>query len=237
MTLLTLANTVQDRIGLPRSSVVISSTDQNVRTLLACLNEEGKELSKRAAWQALTKEKTFTSTAAAVQTGAIPTDLDRFVNETFFNRSMRRRVTGPLTSEEWQAQQSIVASVLTDAFRVHGNDILITPTPAASLTYAYEYVSKYWVDTDGDGDGDAVAWEADDDTSLLSEDLMALGAEWRFLKRKGFDYAEIFRTYEIQVQQAISRDGARRTTSMAGGSDLLLDNARYPAVPEGSWSL
>jgi hypothetical protein len=93
------------------------------------------------------------------------------------------------------------------------------------------------VDTDADGDGDAAAWEADDDTSLLSEDLMALGGEWRFKQRKGFDYAETFRTYEIQVQQAISRDGARRTTSMAGESDLLLDNARYPAVPEGSWSV
>jgi hypothetical protein len=237
MTLLTLANTVQDRIGLPRSSIVISSTDQNVRTLLACLQEEGKELSRRASWQALTIEKTFTSIASETQTGVIPTDLDRFVNETFFNRTRKRRVTGPLTSEEWQAQKGVVASVLTDAFRVRGNSLLLIPTPSAGDTYAYEYISKYWVDTDADGDGDAAAWEADDDTSLLSEDLMALGGEWRFLARKGFPYQQVKDDYEIQVQQAISRDGARRTTSMCGDSDLLLDNARYPAVPEGSWSL
>jgi len=237
MTLLTLINSVQDRIGLPRSTVVVSSTDQNVRTLLACANEEGKELARRSAWQVMTIEKTFTSIAQAAQTGVIPADLDRFVNETFFNRTRKRRVTGPLTSEEWQAQQSIVASVLTDAFRVRGNSFLLTPTPPAGDTYSYEYVSKYWVDTDGDGDGDAVAWVADGDASLLSEDLLGLGTEWRFLKRKGFDYSEIFRTYEIQVMQAIARDGSRRTVSMTGNTDLLLDNARYPAVPEGGWSI
>jgi hypothetical protein len=236
MSLLTMANGVQDRLGLPRSTVVVSSTDQNVRRLLALANQEGKELAKRHTWQAITKEKTFTSLAQASQTSAIPSDFDRFVNESMFNRTNHRRVLGPLSPEQWQAQQALSASLLVDAFRVRGNAIYINPTPAAGLTYAFEYVSTLWIDSDSDGDGDLAAWTHDTTNSgLLSEDLMGLGIDWRYLKAIGLDYAEAFRTYELQVEQAIIRDGGARTLSFAGG------NSPYGqpgvGVPEGSWDL
>jgi hypothetical protein len=239
MTLLATINRAQDKLSLPRSTVVVSSTDQNVRTLLAVANEEGKDLMKRYPWQALTKEHTFTATAAAVQTDGIPADIGspmRFVTGTFFNRTNHRRVTGPLTAEEWQAQLALTANLLTDSFRVRGGSMLITPTPAGTETYAYEYVSAYWVDTDDDGDGDANAWDADDDVGMLSEDIMLLGIVWRWRKAKGLDYAEDFNTYEMAVTDAIIRDGSKRTVSYAYDMSIY-DNARPPGVPEGDWSL
>lgn len=234
MSLLTMINGVQDRVGLPRSTIVVSSTDQNVRRLLALANQEGRELARRHSWQAITKEKTFTSLAQASQTSAIPTDFDRFINESMFNRTNHRRVMGPLTQEQWQAQQALNASLLTDAFRVRGNAILISPTPAAGLTYAYEYVSTQWCET-ADGATDKSAWSLDTDIGIISEDLMGLGVDWRYLKSIGTDYAEAFRTYELQVEQAITRDGGARTISMAGGNSPY----GHPGVgvPEGSWSL
>lgn len=234
LSLLSVVNGCQDRIGLPRSTTVIGNSDENVRALLGFSNVEGRELAKRATWQALTVEKTFTSIAAETQTGVIPADFDRFINETFFNRTRHRYVEGPLTSQDWQAQKGITASVLTDAFRIRGNSFLLIPTPSAGDTYAYEYVSKYWVDTDADLDGDAEEWAADANTSLLSEYLIGLGTEWRFRQAKGMDYGEIFRIYETQVTQAISRDGAKRSVSMAGGRD---DGPRYPVVIDGDWPL
>lgn len=235
MTLLTMINDVQDRIGLPRSSVVVSSTEQNVRRLLAWANVEGKALMKRYGWQALQTENTFTSLAQASQTGAIPADFDRFINNSMFNRTRKRRVTGPLAAKDWQSIQATSASIMTDSFRVRGNAILLSPTPPAGDTYAYEYISNLWVDSDADGDGDLAAWTADTQTSLLPEFLMGLGTEWRFLKAVGLDYAESFNTYEEEVVQAIMRDGGQRTISLANDPGQLL--APAIGVPEDSWPL
>lgn len=234
MTLLTLINNAQDTLTLPRSTVVVSSTDQAVRTLLALANQEGRELMRRYNWQALVTENTFTSLAQASQTGAIPTAFDRFINNSMFNRTRKRRVTGPLGPEEWQAQQALTASLLTDAFRIRGSAILITPTPPAGDTYAYEYVSKNWCQTSG-GTGQA-AWEADTDTGVLDENLMLLGLIWRWRKARGFDYAEEFNTYEKEVMQAAMRDGAKRNLNYSYDMSLY-DHGKPPLVVEGSWNL
>lgn len=234
MTLKTMINEAQDSLSLPRSTVVVSSTDQNVRTLFALAQQEGRELSRRYNWQALLTEKTFTSIAAASQTGAIPTDFDRFVNGSMFNRSRKRRVTGPLNVDEWQAQQALSASLLTDAFRIRGDAILITPTPPVGDTYAYEYVSKYWCESSASAG--QIKWTADDDTGVLSEELMTLGLVWRFRKARGFDYAEEFNTYTSEVEQAAMRDGGKRTLNFSL-DDTLYDHTRPPLVVDGSWNL
>ena len=234
MTLLTLANEAQDLLSLPRSTVVISSTDQNVRTLLGVAQQEGRALMRRFPWESLLTEKTFTSTAAAIQTGAVASDFDRIVNHSMFNRTNVRHVAGPLNAEEWQKQQALTASVLTDAFRIQGGDMLIVPTPPATDTYAYEYVSKNFCQSSG-GTGQA-AWAADDDDGVLVEDLMLLGIIWRFRKARGFDYAEEFNEYEREVTQAMMRDGGKRTLSYAG-DDSLATQARPPTVIDGNWPL
>lgn len=55
MTLLTLINNVQDEIKLPRSPTVISSTDSQVRQLLALANRESRELASSYEWPKLRK--------------------------------------------------------------------------------------------------------------------------------------------------------------------------------------
>lgn len=55
MTLLTLINTVQDEIKLPRSPTVINSTDQQTRQLLALANRECEEFASQSEWPRLRK--------------------------------------------------------------------------------------------------------------------------------------------------------------------------------------
>lgn len=236
MTLLTMTNEAQDALSLPQSNIVVSSTDQNVRTMLTLANQEGRALARRHNWEALVTETTFTAVAAALQTDAdaIPTDFDRIVNHTMFNRTQFRRVTGPMSSSEWQAQKALSASLLTDSFRIQGKAMLIEPVPDAGDTYAYEYVSKNWCE-DSSSTGQS-AWAADGDTGILDETLMVLGLIWRFRKARGFDYAEEFNEYETQVEQAIMRDGGRRDLNYSH-DDTLLDHAQPPLVIEGSWNL
>jgi hypothetical protein len=232
MTLLSIVRNASDRIGIARPTTAYASTDQQVLQLVSLAQQEGIELAKRHTWQALTTEKTFTSVAAAVQTSAIPSDFDRIIDDTFFNRTQKRRLKGPLTPQEWQFAQGVIATTIIEAFRIRGDDILVTPTPSAGNTMAYEYVSKNWCEPSV-GTAQA-AWAADADVGILSEELMTLGLIWRWQKAKSLDYAESFRTYEMQVTNAISRDGGKPTLSL---SNPYSTAARLPIIKDGSWSL
>jgi hypothetical protein len=226
MSLLTIIQNSCDRLGLVRPSVVVASSGQTERTLLGLAQEEGKTLAKRYDWQVITEEHTF-STANGTSSYSIPSDFDRIVKNTVFNRTRNRRMLGDLTAEQWQEIQSSLSTRVDPAFRFRGGAFLISPTPSAIETVAYEYVSKNWCESSGGTDQSA--WAADTDVAFLDEELITLGIVWRFKSKNGFDYAEAKENYEIEVNNAILRDGARTridTTACAS------DRAPKAQVPE-----
>ena len=228
MSLLTITQDVMVEVGLSRPAAAISSTDPGVVATISMINQTGLELMRRFEWQALQTEKTFTSVAQASQTSAVPTDFDRFVNESFWNRTQKRQVAGPLTPQQWQSRQASSIGGITDFYRMRGSAILIDPVPSAGNTMAYEYISKYWVG------GTKVAMTADSDTSLIDENLLKLGAIWRYLKSRNMDYSEEYRTFETEVLNAAAKDGGKGVLSLAAPRSR---NPLAPYAPEGSWSL
>lgn len=235
MSLLSLVQGACDRIGLPRPSVVVGSSDTQVRQLFGLAQQEGKELSRRGPWQELTKEKTFNATATEEQSGAIPADFERMIEGTFWNRTQDRRVVGPLTPQKWQMLQTGLYSLVWDAFRIRGTALLMSPAPAAGDSMAFEYVSTYWC-SDASGTTERAAWVADDDVGLLDEELMTLGVVWRFKKAKGLDYSEEFRSYEHLVERKLPNDGAMAMVDLNGDRLDGASGAYDPFIPEGNWS-
>ena len=230
MSLLSLVQRAADLIAIPRPAVVVSSTDQQVRQLFALANEEGASLAARYDWQALTRQHTFTTTSDAAQTDAVPDDWDRFVDNSFFNRSTRRGLIGPITPQVWQAiQAQPQLNRVYLAWRERDNEFLITPSPDPDETIAYEYVSTNWA---RGADGTAKSeFTADDDTTYLSERLIWLGLRWRFLKAKGLEYGEDMETYEREVQKAAARDGGAAQLNITGRDSYILS----PNIPEGQF--
>jgi hypothetical protein len=233
MTLLTLAQAACDIIGVPRPTSVIAGTDQTARTILSLAQREGRALARRWTWTALRKQQTFTTVAQIVQTNAVPSDFDRMVSGTFWNRDDQQPVLGPVTPEEWQGLVASVALPITSAFQMRAGQIELYPVPTAGETCAYEYLSNHWCKSAGDTG--QTAWTADTDTGLLDEEMTTLGLVWRFKQSRGLDYAEDLATYEGQVLQAMARDGVRRTARMAREIDY--GAAHYPLVPEGNWAV
>lgn len=236
MTLLTICQSAALRVGLPApQTIAANTTDELAQRLYTLVNQSGKEISRLHQWRVLTKEKTFTTVADYAQTDAIPDDFDRFVDNTIINRSAKRRLVGPLTAEEWAVQIGLTASVLTDAFRIRGADLLMIPVPTAGQTVAYEYVSKNWVDTDGDDAGDAAAFSADTHTSVLDEEMLTQDVVWRYRQSTGLNYAEDHRTAQMTIAARVAADGGRRTLDL--GKRNFTMKPRIPMVPEGSWNL
>lgn len=230
MSLLQIVKDACDELSLPRPTVVINSTDQQVRKLLRLANDEGRSLAKRHAWQALTSEHTFTTTATATQltASALPTDLGWVVPETMWNRTSRRRVTGPLSNQEWQETLGNTVVQVNPAFRIRSNTILISPAPTTGQDIYYEYVSKNWCQASGGTTRSA--WGTDSDTGRIDENLMTLGLVWRFRASIGEPYDAALAAYEREVLDAIMRDGSRPRLNMGQQSGVIVP--RPPMMPE-----
>jgi len=219
MSLLTIIQQVCGRTNIPvPTSVMGSVTDGQVLQLLRLLEEEGQDLARRGPWQGITFETTWSTTAAEDQ-GAMTTlasnGFNYIKNQTFWDRTSKLPVLGPLNDLQWA---SIKARTITGPryhYRIRGGKLLITPTPTASLTFAFEYASENWI-LGVDGTTYKSIFSLDTDTILLPEHIVLQGLRWRWKKEKGLEYAEDFRTYEMQVKDALARDGGKRVVTMDG---------------------
>lgn len=235
MTCLSTLQTVCNRVGLNSPTYVIGNTDPQIQQLLALLNEEGEDLAQRTAWQSLTHEASFTTVATEIQ-GAVSTiapGLKYIINDTIWNRDLRRPVYGPLAAQRWQQLKAMAMQGPFNQFRVRGDDILFIPTPSAGQSCYFEYVSKYWL-TDTSGTTSRSAFASDDDVSVLDESLLILGTIWRWKAMKGFDFTIDQEKYEERVMNAIARDGSKDWLNLA---DNRFDILPAILVPSGSWNL
>lgn len=231
MSLLTLIQRAFKRVGLTAPTAAVSSTDENVIRMIELANEEGEELASRADWQALTREATHTTLAAESQglmTAIAGSDFNYIKNDTFWNRTKDRRWY-PVSDVDWQTMKATNITGPVEYFRIRGGYLLAIPTPTAGETLAFEWISKNWCETSG-GTGQS-AWAADADVGRLDEALMLMGLVWRWKKAQGLEYAEDFRQYEIRVESAMQRDGAKPRINMAG----TMVHGRN--IPQGGWNV
>jgi len=234
MTLLTVIANVCRRVGEPVPNVVYTATDPTVTQLLSLANEEGTELMKMGDWRALRKEKTFTTLAQETQTAMVPTDLGYWIDMTAWNRSARRPLYGPVSSETWQAWKALSTFPFLDVIYFRGADILAGPPPPAGQTWAFEYISNLWCQSSG-GTGQS-EWLADTDTGVLSERLMTLGILWRYKQARGLAFDDDYQLYELQVREALSQDSPRSTHSF-GEPDTRGRMRPGIVVPLLSWDV
>ena len=235
MTMLSMIQQVCAEIGLPQPNAVATSTDSQLLQMMALLNREGKELAKRIAWQALRKETSFTTVATESQ-GSINTiapGLNYIVNNTIWNRDLKRPVFGPLDPQRWQQLEALTLRGPWNEFIIRENTLRFIPAPAAGQPCYFEYITKNWC-TDSTGATGKTAFTADDDVPLLDDDIMTMGLIWRWKQAKGFAYAEEFSTYERLVANAAGRDGSKQTLNMA---DTRYDMFPGIVVPSGNWSV
>ena len=136
-----------------------------------------------------------TSTAAvsmtfAKQDYAMPTDFDRMISDTNWDRTNHWRNLGTKTSQEWQWLQGGIISVgPRERYRIYNNRLRIFQALTSIYTFAFEYVSNYWVMSSGATAGDKGAYTVDSDTAIFPDDLMLAGLKFYFLKAKKLDYA------------------------------------------------
>jgi hypothetical protein len=215
MSLLTMIQQAIGEVGDFESlATIVGNNNPTAVQMLAIAQKEGRELSRRHEWQVLINEKTQALTAFQ-NNYAFPSDFRYALNMVWFDRTERRAMTGPITPQQWQGLQAEdIGSATTKFWRIRGDEILIYPTPDATDTIAYEYVSTSFCKSSG-GTLQA-AWAADTDVGRLSEDTMTAGIVWRFLQSKGLPFQGAQAEYERTLKMDMGRDGASANLAFGG---------------------
>jgi hypothetical protein len=212
MTILSIIQDAADELRIYRPSSAVTTTDEAAVQLLRHLTKTCKALANRYDWQVLRSQHTFTTSAAAEQTGATPDDFLRYVQNTMYNRTERRHVRGPLSPAEWQKYQADTTTPVFDNFYKRGNTIYITPTPEAGETIAFEYIKNAIGTTEGGTD--LTRFSNDDDVPFWNEELLTLGVVYRYRQAERLDYAEEMREFELAYADLVKQDGGRRFLDM-----------------------
>lgn len=236
MSLLTMCQGAALRLGINSPSTIVGNTDPNFLRMLGLANEEGEELVKRYPWQATVNEATFTTVATESQgtiasiIGSASATFDYIINETFWNRTLRRPVFGPVSDQNWEQMKAQSIAGPWNQYIIRNNTMYFIPVPTASQTCAFKWASKAFCESSGGTD--QVAWAADTDVGLMDEALMRMGIVWRWKQSQGLEYAEDFNKYELQVADAMARDGTKARLNLHG---TTMDVYPGIVVPSGSW--
>jgi hypothetical protein len=228
MTLLSICTDAADEIGITQPSSVVGNTAPDSQKLLRYANKVGRRLMKTVPWQIARKEQTFTALGQSEQTSILPSDFDRFIPETFWDRTNLFLVSGPITSVEWQG---FVAGSYSDTsnrkFIYRGGSVFILPAPAGGETLAFEYVSKNWCQSSG-----AVAqtaWAADTDTGILDEELMTYALIYEYLLSEGLPFEAAAGQYKRYFDILIDSD--QPTAGVMVSADIFGGGRHFTGVP------
>lgn len=228
MSLLTICQDAADEIGITRPSTIASNTSDEAFKLLRYANRVGYRLMKAVPWQILRAEQTFTALAGETQTGILPDDFDRFIPETFWDRTNTTLVIGPVSSVEWNGLKANSYSDSTARkFILRGGAVSALPAFSGGESLAYEYVKNTWAQSSGDAA--QTKFQADTDTSLIDEELLTLGVIFEYLDGEGQPSQRAAVAYEERFGVLLKND--QPTAGVMLSADIFGGARRFSGAP------
>lgn len=155
----------------------------------------------------------------ARDTYELPSDFDRYIPQTWWDRTNHWALIGPQSPQFDQWQRS---GIVTTGPRLRWRQIgagrtvfRLWPPPTATSTpdaLVFEYVNDGWVMHIDGSLGNK--FTADTDVTLFDDQIPILGCKWRMWQIKGFAYAAMQQEYLDFVNREIARDGGMPSLSM-----------------------
>jgi hypothetical protein len=152
-----------------------------------------------------------------------PEDFDHYLNQTWWDRTNRWALLGPMSPQVDQWHQSgIVATGPRRFFRRVGpytNVYRVWPPPAEiinPLQLVYEYQSLFRVRVNGSFTDFAFLFANDTDVPLVNDRLMIMGIKWRLWEQNGFNWMAKRTEYDNAVDRAFANDKGAEILNMAG---------------------
>lgn len=188
MSFLTIMQAVAKNAGIEVPSTTGANDADHVK-LAQFINEAGQELVRRADWGTLRKVVTLPGTGTASEYNIAP-DFDRLCMGMTVAHGINA-VRGSLTSDEWFSLPAVKGD--PRYYHLRGARIGFYPYPATGSEIRVQYQSKNWVNN---GATSASKMTIDTDVALIPEDLIEMGAIWRWRRHVGKDFSDQVSEFE-----------------------------------------
>jgi len=163
----------------------------------------------------------------------LPSDWQRQIPQTEWDRTSRWPLMGPQSAQDWQSFKSgVVYAGPRQRFRIVGGYMTVNPLPPNGLTFAFEYVSNAWVYNLAGTAQTRI--QTDTDTFIYSDSMMITGLKTQWKAAKGLDAsydAGEFRNL-LEAAKAQDKSAAKLSLSPYGG-EVLLSTANFPDAGYG----
>lgn len=144
---------------------------------------------------------------------SMPSDYDRQIDNTHWDKSKHWTMLGPETAQQWEWLISgYISTGPRVRYRIFGNYFQIWPALGTAETLGFEYLSNAWA---ADSTGTAkTTFTVDTDTCIYPDVLMVLGLKNKYFQVKGLGpiYQE---DYDKQLSIAKANDAGSATLSFA----------------------
>lgn len=204
----------------------ISGTGINNGTFITAVGANSLTLSQPA--NATATGTTFTLAQVKY---AMPSDYDRQVDRTHWDKTKHWELLGPETAQQWEWLISgYIATGPRIRYRIFGSKFQIWPMVTTGDTLGFEYVSNAWA---ADAGGTAkTSFTLDTDTCIFPDRLMVLGLKKKYFKVKGF--APLFDDeYDRELNIAKANDSGSPTLSLAPKVSNILIN--WTQIPDSGY--
>lgn len=208
----TTISSMSSTTGLTTNPTYFTVTGTGIAqdTYLASVNSGASTavLSLAATASGTASSLTFTQTKYA-----FPTDFDRLIDRTNWDKTQHWEMLGPETAQQWQSLKSgFISTGPRVRFRPLGNLFQIWPAIGAEHTLGFEYVSNYWAATTaGVAKG---SFTVDTDTCIFPDRLMVLFLKLKYWQIKGFDTTALLQEFNAELNLAKAHDSGSPTLSM-----------------------
>ena len=173
----------------------------------------------------VTGANSLTLSQAATQTGVftlyfsqakypLPSDWDRQIDRTHYDKSKRWEMLGPTDAQQWQfLKSSYISTGPRIRYRILGGYFQVWPAMNTDEYLGFEYMSNQWA-TSSAGVTQS-SFLADSDTCIFPDRLMVTALKKKYFEIKGFDSTAFTRDYLQQLSFAKANDSGSATLSFA----------------------
>jgi hypothetical protein len=191
----------------------------------------------------VTGANSLTLSQAATETGVftlyfsqakypLPSDWDRQIDRTHYDKSKRWEMMGPTDAQQWQfLKSSYISTGPRIRYRILGGYFQIWPAMNTDEYLGFEYMSNQWA-TSSTGVTQS-SFLADSDTCIFPDRLMVTALKKKYFEIKGFDSTAFTRDYLQQLSFAKANDSGSATLSFAPTPGSILIG--FENIPDANY--
>lgn len=220
MSLLTAVQDAMVLCGLPQPAIAISNADATVTKFVAFAQIEAEVTGSDFNWRNMNIAGTITGDGVNTLF-ALPTDFERMLQgqALWSQKYPSIPLQGPVSSGELLALKVLPIMPVRPVWRLIGGTVEIWPALALNEIVSLEYRSSNPI-ASSDGVTRRARWANDTDFALFPEIILRTGLIWRWKQSKGLDYAEDFRTYQLERDKKAGHEAGGRVVQMTNTYNL-----------------